>query len=385
VALEINSTVIFEQNFDALQDPSIRFIINQGGSRSSKTYSLCQVLIVYCLQNPNKVVSIVRKTFPALRATVMRDFFEVLKDLELYEKSSHNMSENIYRFSNGSIVEFFSVDDEQKVRGRKRDIGWCNEANELWFEDFQQLNMRTETKMIFDYNPSDSSSWLYELPKNESLLIKSTYKDNPFLPESIIRQIEDLARTDEALYQIYALGEKAISKTNIFNTWEFITQKPERFTNYVYGLDFGYNHPTALMRVYWCEGDIYIEPVLYESYLTTSELIERFKQLNIEQNVEILADYSRPEIIAEMQNAGFNVNNANKNVKSGLNAVKTFKVWCKQDENLKKEYENYKWKKIGDNITDEPVKLYDDAMDAVRYAVMFIKEMYFTDDSYLAF
>jgi len=383
--LQINSTVIFEQNFDALQDPSIRFIINQGGSRSSKTYSLCQVLIVYCLQNPNKVVSIVRKTFPALRATVMRDFFEVLKDLELYEKSSHNMSENIYRFANGSIVEFFSVDDEQKVRGRKRDIGWCNEANELWFEDFQQLNMRTETKMIFDYNPSDSSSWLYELPKDESLLIKSTYKDNPFLPESIIRQIEDLARTDEALYQIYALGEKAISKTNIFNTWEFITQKPERFTNYVYGLDFGYNHPTALMRVYWCEGDIYIEPVLYESYLTTSELIERFKQLNIENTVDILADYSRPEIIAEMQNAGFNVNNANKNVKSGLNAVKTFKVWCKQDENLKKEYENYKWKKIGDNITDEPIKLYDDAMDAVRYAVMFIKEMYFTDDSYIAF
>jgi phage terminase large subunit len=385
VGLEINSTVIFEQNFDALQDPSIRFIINQGGSRSSKTYSLCQVLIVYCLQNPNKVVSIVRKTFPALRATVMRDFFEVLKDLEIYEKSSHNMSENIYRFTNGSIVEFFSVDDEQKVRGRKRDIGWCNEANELWFEDFQQLNMRTETKMIFDYNPSDSSSWLYELPKDESILIKSTYKDNPFLPESIIRQIEDLARTDEALYQIYALGEKAISKTNIFNTWEFITQKPERFKNYVYGLDFGYNHPTALMRVYWCEGDIYIEPVLYESYLTTSELIERFKQLNIENTVDILADYSRPEIIAEMQNAGFNVNNANKNVKSGLNAVKTFKVWCKQDENLKKEYENYKWKKIGDTITDEPVKLYDDAMDAVRYAVAFIKDMYFTDDSYLAF
>jgi phage terminase large subunit len=383
--LQINSTVIFEQNFDALQNPSIRFIINQGGSRSSKTYSLCQVLIVYCLQNPNKVVSIVRKTFPALRATVMRDFFEVLKDLELYEKSSHNMSENIYRFANGSIVEFFSVDDEQKVRGRKRDIGWCNEANELWFEDFQQLNMRTETKMIFDYNPSDSSSWLYELPKDESILIKSTYKDNPFLPESIIRQIEDLARTDEALYQIYALGEKAISKTNIFNTWEFISQKPQRFTNYVYGLDFGYNHPTALMRVYWCEGDIYIEPVLYESYLTTSELIERFKQLNIENTVDILADYSRPEIIAEMQNAGFNVNNANKNVKSGLNAVKTFKVWCKQDENLKKEYENYKWKKIGDNITDEPVKLYDDAMDAVRYAVMFIKEMYFTEDSYIAF
>ena len=380
--MNINATQVFSWNWDALTSDK-RFIINQGGSRSSKTYSLCQLIIVYCLQNPNKVVSIVRKTFPALRATVMRDFFEVLKDLNLYEKTSHNMSENIYRFSNGSLVEFFSVDDEQKVRGRKRDLGWCNEANELWFEDFQQLNMRTEFKMIFDYNPSDSSSWLYELPKDESVLIKSTYKDNPFLPESIKRQIEDLSRTDEALYQIYALGEKAISKTNIFNTWTFIMRRPERFTNYVYGLDFGYNHPTALMRVYWCDGDIYIEPVVYESYLTPSELIERFKQLNIEQSVDILADYSRPEIIAEMQNAGFNVNNANKNVKSGINAVKTFKVYCQQDDNLKKEYENYKWKKIGDNITDEPVKLYDDAMDAIRYAVMFIKEMYYTDDSYL--
>jgi phage terminase large subunit len=380
--VEIQVTKIFDKNFKALNSDK-RFIINQGGSRSSKTYSLCQLIIVWCLQNPNKVVSIVRKTFPALRATVMRDFFEVLKDLNLYEKSSHNMSENIYRFPNGSLVEFFSIDDEQKVRGRKRDIGWCNEANELWFEDFQQLNMRTEYKLIFDYNPSDSSSWLYELPKDESVLIKSTYKDNPFLPESIKRQIEDLKRTDEALYQIYALGEKALSKTNIFNTWDFIPKRPERFTNFVYGLDFGYNHPTALMRVYWCDGDIYIEPVIYESYLTTSELIERFKQLNIEQTVDILADYSRPEIIAEMQNAGFNVNNANKNVKSGINAVKTFKVYCQEDDNLKKEYNNYKWKKVGDNITDEPVKLYDDAMDAVRYAVMFIKEMYYTDDSYL--
>ena len=383
--LSINSTVIFEQNFDALQDPSIRFIINQGGSRSSKTYSLCQVLIVYCLQNPNKVVSIVRKTFPALRATVMRDFFEVLKDLEIYEKSSHNMSENIYRFANGSIVEFFSVDDEQKVRGRKRDIGWLNEANELWFEDFQQLNMRTETKMIFDYNPSDSNSWLYDLRQDESILIKSTYKDNPFLPQSIIREIEDLKRTDFEKYQIYALGEKVTSRANVYAGWTFLTHRPSRFTNFVYGLDFGYNHPTALMRVYWHEKDIYIESVIYESYLTTTNLIEKMKGLNIEQTVDILADYSRPEIIAEMQNAGYNVNNANKVVKRGIDNVKTFGVFCQDIPYLKKEYENYKWKKIGDKIDDEPVKLYDDAMDAVRYAVAFIKDMYFTDDSYLAF
>lgn len=385
MAMEIKATNIFQRNYQALSNSGVRFIINQGGSRSSKTYSLCQLIIVYCLQNPNKVVSIVRKTFPALRATVMRDFFEIMKDLNIYEKTSHNMSENIYRFNNGSIVEFFSVDDEQKIRGRKRDIGWCNEANELWFDDFQQLNMRTEQKLIFDYNPSDSVSWLYELPQDESILIKSTYKDNPFLPESIKRQIEDLKRTDEAQYQIYALGEKAISRTNIYNTWDFISEKPMRFKNYVYGLDFGYNHPTALMRVYWCDNDIYIEPVIYESYLTTSELIEKFKTLGINQTDDILADYSRPEIIAEMQNAGYNVNNANKVVKQGIDYVKSFKVYAKDDKRIIREYENYKYKKVGDMITDEPIKLFDDAMDAVRYAVTFIKEMYFTNDSYISF
>ena len=383
--MEINSTIIFEKNWSALQEKRVRFVINEGGSRSSKTYSLCQMVIVYCLQNPNKVVSIIRKTFPALRATVMRDFLEILKDLDIYEKTNHNMSENIYRFPNGSIVEFFSVDDEQKIRGRKRDIAWCNEANELYYDDFTQLNMRTETKLIFDYNPSDSSSWLYELPKDESILIKSTYKDNPFLPETIKRQIEDLKRTDEALYQIYALGEKAISKSNIYSNWTFITHRPAKFTSYVYGLDFGYNHPTALMRVYWRDNDIYIEPIIYESYLTTTNLIEKMKILNVEENVEILADYSRPEIIQEMNNSGFNVLNANKVVKKGIDNVKTFGVFCQDIPYLKKEYENYKWKKIGDNITDEPIKLYDDAMDAVRYATTYIKENYYTDDSYIAF
>ena len=383
--MEINSTIIFEKNWSALQEKRVRFVINEGGSRSSKTYSLCQMIIVYCLQNPNKVVSIIRKTFPALRATVMRDFLEILKDLDIYEKTNHNMSENIYRFPNGSIVEFFSVDDEQKIRGRKRDIAWCNEANELFYDDFTQLNMRTETKLIFDYNPSDSSSWLYELPKDESILIKSTYKDNPFLPETIKRQIEDLKRTDEALYQIYALGEKAISKSNIYSNWTFIKHRPAKFTSYVYGLDFGYNHPTALMRVYWRDNDIFIEPVIYESYLTTTNLIEKMKILNVEENVEILADYSRPEIIQEMNNSGFNVLNANKVVKKGIDNVKSFGVFCEEDQRIKKEYENYKWKKIGDNITDEPIKLYDDAMDAIRYATTYIKENYYTDDSYIAF
>jgi phage terminase large subunit len=383
--MEIKSTVIFEKNYEALNDPTIRFVINEGGSRSSKTYSLCQLVIIYCLQNNHKVVSVIRKTFPALRATVLRDFIEILKELNIYSVEDHNKSEHIYTFPNGSIVEFFSVDDEQKIRGRKRDIAWCNEANELYFDDFTQLNMRTESKLIFDYNPSESTSWLYELPQDESIMIKSTYKDNPFLPQSIRTQIEDLKRTDEALYQIYALGEKAISKSNIYSQWSFVAHRPARFVKYVYGLDFGYNHPTALMRVYYCDNDIYIEPVIYESYLTTTMLIEKLATLGIEQTVSILADYSRPEIIQEMNIAGYDVINANKVVKKGIDNLKTFGVICQDDKALKREYENYKWKKVGDFITDEPVKLFDDAMDAIRYATTHIRQEYYTDDSYYAF
>lgn len=382
--MELKSTIIFQKNHQALQGPE-RFIVNEGGSRSSKTYSLCQLVIVYCLQNKGKVVSIIRKTFPALRATVLRDFTEILKDLGIYSLEAHNKSEQIYTFPNGSMVEFFSVDDEQKIRGRKRDIAWCNEANELYFDDFTQLNMRTEHKLIFDYNPSDNSSWLYELPAEDTVLIRSTYKDNPFLPQSIRNQIEDLKRTDEALYQIYALGQKAVSKSNIYSNWTFITHRPARFTSYVYGLDFGYNHPTALMRVYWHERDIFIEPVIYESYLTTTMLIEKMRQLNIEKEVTILADYARPEIIAEMVNSGYDVINANKVVKKGIDYVKTFVVYCMENKEIKREYDNYKWKKIGDHITDEPVKLFDDAMDAVRYAVTYIKDEYFTDSAYVSF
>ena len=342
--MDIKATAIFEKNYEAILGDK-RFIINEGGSRSSKTYSLCQLMIIYCLQNNNKVVSVIRKTFPALRATVLRDFIEILKEIGLYKQEAHNKSEHIYTFANGSMVEFFSVDDEQKIRGRKRDIAWCNEANELYFDDFTQLNMRTEDKLIFDYNPSDSASWLYELPGDESIKIKSTYRDNPFLPDSIKAQIEDLKRTDEALYQIYALGEKAISKSNIYSQWSFVAHRPSRFVKYVYGLDFGYNHPTALMRVYYCDNDIYIEPVIYESYLTTTMLIEKLATLGIEQTVTILADYSRPEIIQEMNIAGYDVQNANKVVKKGIDNLKTFGVICQDDKAIRREYENYKWKK----------------------------------------
>lgn len=372
---DINATIVFQKNWEFMHSDK-RFGINQGSSRSSKTWSLCQVMVVWALSHRGKTISIVRKSFPTLRATVMRDFFEVMKELGVYDRKCHNKTENIYTFPNGSVIEFFSTDDEQKLRGRKRDICWANEANELLHDDFLQLNMRTAEKIIVDYNPSDADCWIYDLAVDDKIVIKSTYKDNPFVPTSIVKQLEDLKDTDEALYQIYALGERAMSRKNVYDKWTFTNDMPEYFTDYIYGLDFGFNHPTALVKLYYTDNEIYVEKMIYESYLTTPELVERMIMVGIDQVNEIMCDYARPEIIQELRNAGFNTQNANKAVKNGINKVKQYKIICQEDNDILKEYRNYMWKKNGDMITDEPVKLYDDIMDAMRYGIYQISDMY---------
>jgi phage terminase large subunit len=323
----------------------------------------------------------VRKTFPALRATVMRDFVEVLREMNIYDPAQHNKTEHIYTFpQTGSIVEFFSVDDEQKIRGRKRSLCWANEANEIWFDDFNQLNLRTTGKLIFDYNPSDADSWVYQLPIDDKVVIKSTYKDNPFLEKAIRRQIEDLKYTDEVLYQIYALGEQAVSRENVYTKWEELTERPERFREYIYGLDFGYQHPTALIKVWYFENEIYVEEVIYESYLTAVELVKRMEQLEVSYSKEIIADYARPEMIAELRSAGYYVLNADKSVEEGISAVRMSRVYVDYNaKNIIKENRNYKHKKIKGEIRDKEIdKRWDDAMDAIRYAKLWIKK-YSTD------
>ena len=374
--LNINATPVFNKNYTYINDNDIRFIINVGGTRSSKTYSLCQNVIVFALQHPNSTISIVRKTFPALRASVMRDLIFILKDLDLYTDRNHNKTENIYRFDNGSIIEFFSVDDEQKIRGRKRDLLWANEANELSFDEFNQLNFRTTHKMIFDFNPSDTYHWLYDLElKPEAIKIHSTYKDNPFLEPSIVKQIEELINVDKSYYDIYCLGLKATSKANIYTHQLDFTDYPQTIEDYCYALDFGYNHPTALLKISRVENDFYVDEVLYQSLLTATDLVQNMNNLGVNKSKYIVADYARPEIIEELKRNGYNVLNANKNVKEGIDAVKSSRLYIKNDAiNVWKEIRNYKWKLKGDIILDEPVKFMDDAMDAMRYGILFMKK-----------
>lgn len=309
----------------------------------------------------------------------MRDFFEVLKDLELYNSEYHNKTNHIYRFPNGTEVEFFSVDDEQKIRGRKRHICWCNEANELNRDDFVQLNIRTDDKFFCDFNPSDTEHWLYDLLEREdSIKLHSTYKDNPFLPKSLVKEIEELIKTDEDYYNIYALGIPSKSKHTIYNHQKYYTFRPEK-TETLLGLDFGYTHPSALVRCDFVENEVYVEELLYESYLTTPELIERlkiiFKENNFPMATQIICDYARPEIIEDLRRNGFNCVNANKNVKEGIDSVKSKELFIHEDSiNLRKELNNYKWKVVNDKLIDEVIKKFDDGMDAMRYAILHYKK-----------
>jgi phage terminase large subunit len=215
-SLEIKHTSVFERNWNAYNDEDIRYIVNQGGSRSSKSISILQCLIVIGMQQKLDI-SIVRKTLPSVKS-IMKDFFDLLVEYNIYEKGNHNKSSSCYTFSNGSFFEFFGADNDQKLRGKKRDVLFCNEANELDQAEFVQLVLRTTGKVFIDFNPSDTDHFIYDVVKDEkSILIKSTYKDNPFLEKQQVEYIENLINVDENYYKIYALGERPTSTTRIYS------------------------------------------------------------------------------------------------------------------------------------------------------------------------
>ncbi len=365
--LQINHTKVFSRNLKQYELGK-RFIINQGGSRSSKTYSIIQLLIFLAITNKLSI-SIVRKSFPALRGSVLRDFIEIMNELNLYDVSNHNKTEQVYTFDNGSTIEFFSVDAAQKVRGRKRDVCYCNESNELDFDDFQQLSLRTTKCLFMDFNPSDNEHWLYDLLKDErSVLIKSNYKDNIYLGKSQIEEIENLINIDENYYKIYALGERPIPHTRIYT--HFQQYDSVDLDDWCYGIDFGYNHPTALLKVGFKDDIVYVEELIYKSNLTSQDLIKMMKEMDIDKKKYIYADYARPEIIEDMRRSGYNMKEANKEVKAGIMSVKMKQIYIQKSSiNVWKEYKTYSWKTNKEQILDEPVKIYDDAMDALRYAI----------------
>lgn len=331
-----------------------------------------------CLALTHKyTISVCSVAFPHLRKGAMRDWRKIMEDFKLYDPAAHMKTEQLYTYPTGSYIEFFSVDNQLKVRGPGRDILFINEANIINYETFRQLLLRTKKAIFIDYNPADEFHWIYDkvLTRPDCYFIKSTYRDNPFLPKEQVYEIESYKEADPNFWQIYGEGERGHSEGVIYTHWQ--TTGGETDGEVRYGLDFGYNNPTALCRLVQRDMGLYVSEEIYQSHLTNTDLIGMLKQI-VKPSDPIYCDAAEPQRIEEIKRAGFKAIAANKDVKAGIDFIKSRKLFIHQGSaNLLKEIKSYKFKvnknKIA-NTPEEPLKLNDHAMDAMRYAAISFKK-----------
>ena len=371
-------TVDCNIQFEQLLKSNKRFRVHQGGTRSGKTYAVCQYL-AYLLRSSEEplTISIIRKTLPALKGSVQRDFIQILEQLGMYYQGVHNKAENTFKYRN-HLVEFLSVDEPQKIRGRKRDIAYLNEANELNIEDFRQINMRTTGFIILDFNPSDPIHWIYDeiIPRDDCDTWITTYKDNKFLSPELVFEIERMRERDPDYWRVYGEGLQATySKRQIYSNWQFIPEAdmPE-FDDPIIGLDFGYsNDPTAAVLVQKVNDKLYVKELLYQTGMTNNEIAEWLKANGYDQ-VLVYADSAEPKSIEEIKRLGCWIKPAIKgqgSIMAGISLIKEFDVYATDtSKNLMKEYHNYYWEELKDGtIINKPLDKMNHLQDSLRYAV----------------
>ena len=306
----------------------------------------------------------------------MRDWRQIMENSGLYDPNSHIRTEQIYHYPNGSYIEFFSADNNLKVRGPGRDILFFNEANLTSFDTFTQLLLRTRKAVFIDFNPADEFHWIYDsiLTRPDCYFIKSTYRDNPYLPIEQIHEIENLKNVDENYWRIYGEGERGHSEGVIYTHWQ--TYSDVRGESTCFGLDFGYNNPTALVRVTENDKNLYWKEEIYQSHLTNSDLIPMVKQI-VKPGEKVYCDAAEPARIEELKRAGINAIPANKDVQEGILFIKSRKLFIHSSSaNLLKEIKSYKYMSVKKNKNEPeiPLKLNDHAVDAGRYGSISFKK-----------
>lgn len=307
----------------------------------------------------------------------MRDWRQIMENTGLYDPNSHIRTEQVYNYPNGSYTEFFSSDNNLKVRGPGRDILFFNEANLTDFDTFTQLMLRTRKAIFIDFNPADEFHWIYDsiLTRPDCYFIKSTYLDNPFLPDEQVKEIENLKNVDANFWRIYGEGERGHSEGVIYTHWAPFSNNIQG--RCAYGLDFGYNNPTSLIKVIENDQNLYWKEEIYQSHLTNSDLIPMIKQI-VKPHEPVYCDTAEPNRIEELKRAGIKALPANKDVKLGIDFIKGRGLFVHSGSvNLLKEIKSYKFMDQGKskgNTPEIPLKLNDHAMDAARYgSVSFMK------------
>jgi phage terminase large subunit len=356
-----------------------RVRIVQGGTSSSKTFSIIPLLIQYAIQTPNSEISIVAESIPHLRRGAIKDFIKIMQWTSNFKDDNWNKSNLIYTFSNGSYIEFFSADMPDKLRGARRDILFINECNNVTFESYQQLSIRTKKFIYLDYNPTNEF-WVHTelLSDLNSDFVILTYKDNEALDKAIVSEIE--RAKDKALtssywanwWNVYGLGQIGSLEGVIFNNWKQIDTIPNDAKLLGTGIDFGYtNDPTAIIEVYKWNNQRILNEICYQTQLSNAQISKY-----VTNRLPCYCDSAEPKSIAELRRLGLNATGVKKGADSINFGIQIMQeqdyLITKSSTNLINEFRKYSWdkdKRTGSQ-TNKPIDMFNHAMDAVRYHEM---------------
>jgi len=355
-----------------------RIKIIQGGTSASKTYSILAVLINKAATIPSLEISIVAETIPHLRRGALRDFLKIMKFTGRYFEERFNRSLLRYEFANGSVIEFFSADDSSKLRGARRDILYINECNNITFDAYNELAIRTRKEVYLDFNPANEF-WVHTELKDEpdSDFLILTYKDNEALDQSIIDQIEknrDKAKTSTYWanwWKVYGEGQLGMLEGVVFSNWKQIDTIPKEAKLIGLGLDFGYtNDPTAIIEIYNYNGQRIVNELVYQTGLLNSDIAKL-----LPKNVIVYADSSEPKSIDEIKRYGITIKGVTKgkdSINYGIDVIQRNNyLVTSNSSNLIKELRSYIWDtdKQGKRL-NKPIDFNNHAIDAFRYHEM---------------
>lgn len=352
-----------------------RLRIIQGGTSASKTFSIVAYLIHTAQSNGGLVISIVSESLPHLKKGAMRDFKTIMNMQHYWSDDEWSKTEFTYTFPNGTIIEFFSVDDSSKARGPRRDILFINEANNVLWEIYRQLAGRTRLVVLIDFNPV-GAFWAHEklIPYRKHDFLQLTYMDNEALEPALRREIIENGKIDENYRQVYVLGNVGRNEGQIMTNWIHIQQIPPEARLMRRGLDFGYsNHPSALVDIYEWNGGYIWDEILYEKGLSNEKIANTI--LDQPEQVLVVADSAEPKSIDEISDYGVDIIGAVKgadSIRNGNNLIKSKQVYVtERSTNIIKEERNYLWKmdKNGEPL-NVPRDLFNHAMDGGRYAMV---------------
>lgn len=365
-------TTVFDKNLQAYND-RYRYIVNKGSTRSSKTYSLLQLLSVIAeYSDEPKVISVVSESMPHLKKGCIRDFKEIMQKEKKWNIKHWNATDKIYRIKN-TIIEFFSADNPAKVHGPSRDILYINECINIDYEVFRQLAIRTTGTIFLDCNPC-FEFWLDEkvLTGKDAVLIHSTYRDNEYLSRAQIKEIES-NKADKDWWQVYGEGLTGSLKGSIIRNWDVVKELPQVYKNRWIGIDFGFtNDPTAIVDVRLSEGELWIDELLYEKGYDNMMIADVLELQDIPRDLSIIADSAEPKSISEIRSQGWKVEPAQKgrdSISSGISILNRYRKHVTQrSKNIINEYRNYRWQTdINGEPMNRPIDRYNHSIDAQRY------------------